>query len=84
MNPFILKYRKSGNGLFVICFHLLREYEDGNISLCKAATNDHMVIKRGFKAAVPLPLLTYKRVLFMMQFSQESGIQSVIDFCQVI
>lgn len=50
----------------------------------KQALMTTTVIKRDFKAAVPLPLPTYKGALFMMQFSQESGIQSVIDFCQVI
>lgn len=41
-----------------------------------------MVIKKGFEAAVSLPLTIYKGTLFMMQFSQESGIQSVIDFAE--
>lgn len=48
----------------------------------KQALMTTMVIKKGFEAAVSLPLTTYKGALFMMQFSQESGIQSVIDFAE--
>lgn len=41
-----------------------------------------VAMKKGLEAAVSLPLTTYKRPLFMMQFSRESGIQSVIDFVE--
>lgn len=71
-------YSKKLDHFFAIKFHLLTKYKDQSIS----CINDYYGYQKRFKTTVSLPLTIYKGLLFMMQFSQESGIQLVIDFSE--
>lgn len=68
--------------LFAVNFYFLRIYKDQSISFCKACINDHYGYQKRFQTTVSLPLTIDKEPLFMMRFSQESGMQSVIDFAE--
>lgn len=78
MNACILRNQT----ISAIKFYFLRKYTDQSISFSKACMNDHCDYKKRIQTTVSLPLTAYKGPLFMMCFSQESGIQSVIDFAE--